>query len=100
MDILMNYEIHWLPRAENNLIDIENHIAENNIRAAIQTSEKIEISTIRLLDHPNMGKSGRVKGTRELIVTGTPYIIVYRLDDNYIQILTILHGAQLYPPGF
>ena len=97
MGMSMNYEIHWLARAEKNLVDIENFIAEDNAQAAIQVSENIEISAGRLIDHPNMGKSGRVKGTRELIVVGTPYILVYRLNGNSIQILSILHGAQLYP---
>lgn len=97
MGMSMNYEIHWLARAEKNLVDIENFIAEDNVQAAIQVSENIEISAGRLIDHPNMGKSGRVKGTRELIVVGTPYILVYRLNGNSIQILSILHGAQLYP---
>ena len=74
----MNYEIHWLARAEKNLVDIENFIAEDNVQAAIQVSENIEISAGRLIDHRNMGKSGPVKDTRELIVVGTPYILVYR----------------------
>lgn len=94
----MKYKIQWLAKAEKNLVNIESYIAEDNIKAAIKVSESIETSVVRLVDHPKMGKSGRVKGTRELIAVGTPYIIVYRFKGDIIQILSILHGAQLYPP--
>jgi toxin ParE1/3/4 len=41
-----------------------------------------------------MGQEGRVPGTRELNVPGTPYVIPYRLDGECVDILAIFHGAQ------
>ncbi|WP_275667776.1 type II toxin-antitoxin system RelE/ParE family toxin [Fastidiosibacter lacustris] len=55
--------------------------------------DDIELKVIRLLDFPKMGRSGRVKGTREL-VTWANYIIVYQENDNTVRILRILHAAQ------
>jgi toxin ParE1/3/4 len=46
-----------------------------------------------------MGRAGRVRGTRELVVPGLPYIVIYRVRKDTIQIARILHGAQLWPPA-
>ncbi len=41
-----------------------------------------------------MGRLGRVSGTRELVIPETPFILPYRIQDNRIEILAVLHGAQ------
>ena len=86
--------IRWLDQAEDDLIAIEGYIAQDNPIAAIDTSEKIWLSTERLRDNPDIGRRGRVKGTRELMVIGTPYIVVYRTNSASIDILRVLHGSQ------
>ncbi len=53
-----------------------------------------------LIDNRHLGRPGRVKGTRELVVTRTPYIVAYRLKRQSIQILRVLHGARLWPERF
>jgi plasmid stabilization system protein ParE len=53
-----------------------------------------------LLDQPMFGRPGRVAGTRELVVTGTPYILVYRLLSDEIQILAVLHTSRRWPATF
>ena len=45
-----------------------------------------------------MGRTGRVPLTRELIVGGTPWIIVYRARADVVEIIRLLHGAQSWPP--
>jgi toxin ParE1/3/4 len=47
-----------------------------------------------------MGRPGRVKGTRELVIVGTPYIVAYRIKGDAVQVLRVLHGAQKWPQGF
>lgn len=49
---------------------------------------------------PNMGRAGTVSGTRELVIKKTPYIAVYRVDENEIHILRVLHGSQQWPTVF
>ncbi len=49
-------------------------------------------------DHPRRGRPGRVAGTRELVVPGTPYIVVYAVGADYVRIHRVLHGAQRWPP--
>lgn len=51
----------------------------------------------RLADYPAMARSGRVPGTRELAVVGTPYTVVYRIEPSSVVILRVLHGAQRWP---
>jgi toxin ParE1/3/4 len=47
-----------------------------------------------LSDNPQMGRPGRVPGTRELVIPRTPFIVPYRLQRNIIQILRVYHGAR------
>ncbi len=51
-----------------------------------------------LAEHPELGRVGRVGGTRELVVTGTPYLLVYRIRGDELQILRVLHGRRQWLP--
>ena len=53
----------------------------------------------RVIDHRHLGRPGRVKGPRELVVAGTPLIVVYRVLDNRLRILAGIHGARQSPEG-
>jgi toxin ParE1/3/4 len=44
-----------------------------------------------------MGRPGRVSGTRELVIPGTPYIVPYRVRGGKLEILRILHATQRWP---
>jgi len=50
-----------------------------------------------LAQYPLMGREGRVRGTRELVIIGSPFIVVYRVTKTRIEILRLLHGARLWP---
>ena len=52
-----------------------------------------------ILDDPPLGRPGRVAGTREFVVTGTPFILVYQAQGGDVRILRVLHGAQRWPEG-
>jgi toxin ParE1/3/4 len=57
----------------------------------------IRASVERLATSPGLGRPGRVTGTRELVIVGTPYIVPYRVKADVIQIITVLHGARRWP---
>jgi toxin ParE1/3/4 len=76
---------------------IEEYIAQDNPRAAIETVLKIIKSVELLVDQPAMGRAGRFIDTRELVISGTPYIVPYRVKEGQIQILRVLHGAMRWP---
>jgi toxin ParE1/3/4 len=53
-----------------------------------------------LENNPQIGRSGRVGGTRELVLTGTQYILPYRVKGRQIQILAVFHTARQWPDNF
>lgn len=76
---------------------IVDHIAENNPSAALDMWDGIERQVERLRDFPRSGRIGRMPETRELVVSGTPYIVVYLVSDD-VELIRVLHGAQQWPP--
>jgi addiction module RelE/StbE family toxin len=93
-------EIVWRAVALASLQRARSCIAEDNPGAAERIYERILGAVRGLGDMPNMGRSGRVSGTGELIVSGTPYIVVYTVFENQIVIIAVQHGAQKWPPRF
>ncbi len=65
--------------------------------AAVLIDERIVAAARRLLDFPASGRIGRVAGTRELVINGTPYVAAYVITETTVRILRVLHGAQEWP---
>ena len=80
--------------AENDLESIEAYIRQDNARAAVTTVLHVLDSIEGLMKYPNLGRPGRLSGTRELVIGGTPFIAIYSVRQNIIWVLRILHGAQ------
>jgi len=91
--------IEWLPEAARNLTAQLEWIAERDPWAAIDIGDAVHAAVGRLADHPAIGRPGRVADTRELVVLGTPYVVVYRIERTVVLVLRILHGAQRWPPA-
>jgi toxin ParE1/3/4 len=90
----------WRPQAALERSDAIDYIAEDNPSAALDQLDRIEEQVDTLLQQPRLGRPGRVKGTRELVISRTPFIIIYRLQGTrHIEILRLLHGAQQWPPA-
>jgi toxin ParE1/3/4 len=87
----------WLPTAIKNRHALIDHIAEDNLRAAIEHDERIEKQIDQLLENPEIGRAGRRKGTRELVISRTPFIVVYRIKAKRIVIVRLLHTSQAWP---
>lgn len=92
-------KVEWHPLARADLAQLATYIAADNPGAALRVLEKIGRQIARLSTHPEIGRNGRVKGTRELVVTGTPYIAAYRITGDVVTILRLLHGARRWPPN-
>jgi len=74
------------------------YIAADNPAAARKVALHIMHNIEQLLpDNPQLGRPGRVPGTRELVIPNTPFIVPYRLQRNTIQILRIYHGSRRWP---
>lgn len=90
-------KLEWLPTALADRDAIYDYISTDSRRAAVQVDEKIERQADGLMEYPNRGRVGRQRLTRELIVLGAPYIVVYRVASDNILILRVLHTAQSWP---
>ena len=90
--------ISWLRTALRNLDQHANYIAKDNPIAARNAVERIRAAVDQLAEYPSMGRIGRVPLTRELIVGGTPWIIVYRVRAEVVEIIRMLHAAKAWPP--
>jgi addiction module RelE/StbE family toxin len=90
-------KIRWSPTAERNADAIWDYIAQDNADAADRIRGLLDIAAERLVEFPRIGRNGRTAKTRELIVAGTPYILIYRISRDHIEITRVLHGAQSYP---
>jgi len=87
----------WTRLALDDLDHARDFIAAANPQAARDTIDRIERATEALLAHPEIGRPGRLEGTRELIVVGTPFVVPYRLRGDRIEILGVIHGARRWP---
>ena len=92
--------VRWLRRALRNLDEEAEYIARDNPQAAARIVERIATSVDRLANHPASGRAGRVPGTRELVVSGTPYIVPYRVRGDTVEVLRVFHGARKWPKQF
>ncbi|MFZ6864774.1 type II toxin-antitoxin system RelE/ParE family toxin [Undibacterium sp. Ji67W] len=87
----------WLPSASMTRDAQLDYIAQESLTAAINQDAEIEKQVDMLLQYPEMGRPGRIKTTRELVIGRTPFIVAYRVKDDRIEILRVLHGAQQWP---
>ena len=93
-------KIVWTEPARNDLRDIFIYISEENPNAARTLLSEIKERAVLLQDNPLIGRIGRVDGTRELVITGTHYILPYRIKEQQIQILAVFHTARKWPVTF
>ncbi len=91
-------ELFWTPEAIQDREEIYAFIEADNPAAALALDELFAEKAIRLIDHPGLGRPGRVDGTRELVVHEN-YLLVYDLAGDMIRMLRVLHAARQWPPG-
>jgi toxin ParE1/3/4 len=90
--------VRWTPTALRDLESLHEYIREDRPSAAATTVERILSGIEALSRHPEMGRKGRVAGTRELVVS--PYIIAHRIKRDALEIVAIIHGARRWPDSF
>jgi addiction module RelE/StbE family toxin len=89
--------VRWSPEAADSLESISRYLRQVNPQSAQKIASTIFDSAESLATFPHRGRIGRVPGTRELVLSPLPYLIVYRVKDQALEILRILHGAQQWP---
>jgi toxin ParE1/3/4 len=92
--------IIWRRVALNDLEAIREFIAQDNPQAAARVHAAIRATVDPLGNYPNLGRAGRVDGTREMIVVDLPYIVVYRVVQEMVRILAVIHTSRQWPRRF
>lgn len=87
----------WSHSARDDLSAIFDYLDVRNPKAAFTIENAVFQAVEHLLAMPLMGRSGRVRGTRELVIQNTPYLVVYAVEPEHIFILRVLHGSQNWP---
>jgi toxin ParE1/3/4 len=83
--------------ALNNLDELAEYIAQENLQAASQVVDAIETQVSLLATQPALGRPGRVLGTRELVISNTYYLVPYRIKNNMVEILRVFHTSRRPP---
>ena len=90
-------EVRWSPEAADDLEAIVRHIQRENPEAARTVAKTIYEAIGALSTFPNRGRIGRVHATRELVLAPLPWIVVYRVRHEVVEVARIHHGAQNWP---
>ena len=89
-------KVFWATAAEQDRADIIDYIGQDNPLAAIRMDELFAKAAARLAEHPLLGRTGKIPGTRELIPHES-YRLVYEVDGDIVWILALVHTARLWP---
>ena len=92
--------LRWTEIAVQHLAAAHAYVAEDNPTEADNLLDRLLSAAEILAKHPHAGRAGRVPKTRELVVAGTPTLIVYHLDPEEVTILAVFHGSRKWPEAF
>ena len=92
--------VDWTRPASRHIEEIGDYIARKNPLAADRAVLRILDQVETLSDHPHIGRVGRVDGTRELVVADSPYIAVYRVLEDAVEVVAVVHAARRWPDKF
>ena len=90
----MPVEVVWSALARARLQQIRAYVAKDKPEAAARLATRIVAVVEALREHPYLGRAGAEPGIRELVIGGTPYLVLYRVQRRRVTISTTWHGAQ------
>jgi toxin ParE1/3/4 len=94
-------KVVWTRKASRHLRAAYDFWARESSNAGAGTMLDRIFRAIELLERfPEAGRQGRVPGTRELVITPTPFLVAYRIRRDKIEILSLLHGGRKWPEQF
>jgi len=89
--------LEWSLFAKADRDAIFDYIEADSASAAIVVDDRIREQIDTLKRFPESGRLGRIEGTRELVISRTPYIVAYRIAGGAVRILRVLHGSRRWP---
>jgi toxin ParE1/3/4 len=89
--------IRWTPAAALDLQNVSDYLNQNHPQYRLATLRKVYAIIQSLKEWPYRGRVGREDGTRELVFSPLPYIAIYRVTDQSVEVLRIYHSVQNRP---
>ncbi|MGE3646239.1 MAG: type II toxin-antitoxin system RelE/ParE family toxin [Beijerinckiaceae bacterium] len=94
-------KVRFTEAAVRDLMNLHAYVSHENPIAAGRLLDRIvDLAEMQLAAFPNSGRQGRSPNTRELVISGTPYIVAYRVLADEVQILAVIHGSRRWPENF
>jgi toxin ParE1/3/4 len=90
-------KVIWSRRAIRHLVSLREYIEKDSEQNAALVAKRILAAVELLQTQPEMGRPGRVLGTRELVIPDTPYLIPYRVRRDCLELIAVFHGRQKWP---
>ena len=93
--VLITCQLEITPEAERDIFAIASNIKQQKSLAAARLAVaelKKQLNTLAEL--PESGRVGGADGTREIVITGLPFIAIYEKTDASVTILRVLYGAD------
>lgn len=92
--------LSWTSPASHDLAALHSYVRAESFQAADRILDQIVKATEMLVRQPRLGRTGRIAGTRELVIVRTPFLVVNQIREDTIQILAVLHGKRRWPKYF
>jgi len=89
---------NWSVQASRDADEIWNFIAADSPDAADRIIARFHATLLTLSEQPKLGRRGRTGKTREFVVAGTPYLLIYEVTQDAIEVRRVIHGARNWPP--
>jgi toxin ParE1/3/4 len=86
----------WSHRAQNGLLDLQ-EFARQKPSLGNRVADSLDSVSQQISSFPQSGRPGRIEGTREVVLTGTPFLLTYEVEPECMAILAIIHGAHHWP---
>lgn len=90
-------KVEWSAPAEADLDRITAYVAAQSVASALRLQDRLVSAAADLAILSERGRRGRITGTRERVLSGTPYILVYEVEDGVVSVLHVFHGARDWP---
>jgi len=90
-------KIRWTKRAIGDLVSIHAHISKDSPAAASRVAAAVLDAAAQIGKFPQGGRKGRTEGTREIVISGLPYIVPYRIANDTILLLAVAHTSRKWP---
>ena len=93
-------KVRWTPLALSDFHNAYEYIMQERPSAARGIVQHVERALNALIRYPSIGRAGRLRGTRELYIVNTPFVMAYRVYKNQLEVLAFMHAARRWPESF